>query len=176
MASKNKAPVKKILVVDDDSDVLNLLEKWLVDEKYEVKPVGSAIEALNLLPVFKPGLVITDLFMEGMDGMSLLNKLHDDNPLLPVIMLSGQAQIPDAIKAMHLGVSAFLTKPVNKEEFLKTISKSLPDELDRSKLAEFPKTWFSRVRKWPILLRWQCWWLLPMCLCLSQVLPDPVRK
>ncbi len=137
MASKSKSAVKKILIVDDDSDVLSLLEKWLTDEKYEVKPVSSAMEALNLLPVLNPGLVITDLFMEGIDGMSLLNKLHEDNPLLPVIMLSGQAQIPDAIKAMHLGVSAFLTKPVNKEEFLNKVSNSLPTELDRSKLNEF---------------------------------------
>ena len=97
------------MVVDDDNDVLNLLENWLTNEKYDVKRASSGLEALNLVGIYVPDLVITDLYMEGMDGMALLTELHNDNPLLPVIMLSGQAQIPDAIKAMHLGTSAFLT-------------------------------------------------------------------
>jgi two-component system response regulator GlrR len=76
--------------------------------------------------------------MEGMDGMTLLTELHNDNPLLPVIMLSGQAQIPDAIKAMHLGTSAFLTKPINQSEFLETVKKVSPN-LDKNTLSEFTK-------------------------------------
>jgi two-component system response regulator GlrR len=130
----------KVLIVDDDDDVLNLLETWLTKEKYDVKRASSGLEALNLVGIYAPDLVITDLYMEGMDGMALLTELHNDNPLLPVIMLSGQAQIPDAIKAMHLGTSAFLTKPINQNEFLETVSKVSPNLSDKSSFNEFAKS------------------------------------
>jgi len=128
----------KVLIVDDDNDVLNLLENWLAKENYDVKRAESGSEAINLVGIYAPDLVITDLYMEGMDGMTLLTELHNDNPLLPVIMLSGQAQIPDAIKAMHLGTSAFLTKPINQSEFLETVKKVSPN-LDKNALSEFTK-------------------------------------
>ncbi|MBL1140672.1 MAG: sigma-54-dependent Fis family transcriptional regulator [Proteobacteria bacterium] len=136
----NKSESKvKVLIVDDDNDVLNLLENWLTKENYSVKRAESGTEALNLVGIYAPDLVITDLYMEGMDGMTLLTELHNDNPLLPVIMLSGQAQIPDAIKAMHLGTSAFLTKPINQNEFLETVKKVSPN-IDKSILNEFSKS------------------------------------
>jgi two-component system, NtrC family, response regulator GlrR len=135
-----KSDIKvKVLIVDDDDDVLNLLESWLTKEKYDVKRASSGIDALNLVGIYVPDLVVTDLYMEGMDGMALLTELHSDNPLLPVIMLSGQAQIPDAIKAMHLGTSAFLTKPINENEFLETVSKVSPNFSDKTSLNEFTK-------------------------------------
>ena len=137
----NKSELKiKVLIVDDDDDVLNLLETWLTKEKYDVKKASSGLDALNLVGIYAPDLVITDLYMEGMDGMALLTELHNDNPLLPVIMLSGQAQIPDAIKAMHLGTSAFLTKPINQNEFLETVSKVSPNLSDKSLFNEFAKS------------------------------------
>lgn len=139
MTSKNSKSKVKVLIVDDDDDVLNLLENWLVNEKYDVKRAVSGLEALNQVGIYAPDVVITDLFMEGMDGMALLTELHNDNPLLPVIMLSGQAQIPDAIKAMHLGTSAFLTKPINQNEFLDTVRKVTPSHTDKSLLNEFTK-------------------------------------
>ena len=137
-AAKKKSSVK-ILIVDDDEDILNLLDKWLQAEEYTVERATSGIDAVKLMPTFAPNLVITDLFMEGMDGMALLNEIHGNDPLLPVIMLSGQAQIPDAIKAMHLGSSAFLTKPIDKEEFLNTVKAHLPSLQDRSRLSRFSK-------------------------------------
>ncbi|MEQ8289159.1 MAG: sigma-54 dependent transcriptional regulator [Gammaproteobacteria bacterium] len=137
MSATKKTPAIKILVVDDDEDILNLLEKWLVDLDYCVKRAASGLEALQLVSTFVPDLVITDLFMEGMDGMALLNEIHTDNPLLPVIMLSGQAQIPDAVKAMHLGVSEFLTKPVEKQKLLQTVKDNIPCTRGPEKLSQF---------------------------------------
>lgn len=139
MTTKNTDAKVKVLVVDDEYDVLNLLENWLTKEKYEVKKAESGAEALKLVDIFAPDLVITDLYMDGMDGMTLLTELHNDNPLLPVIMLSGQAQIPDAIKAMHLGTSAFLTKPINQDEFLETVKRISPNLFGKSPLNEFAK-------------------------------------
>ena len=115
----------KLLVVDDDQDMLRLLESWLRKVDYEVHTVSSGAEALAQIEVNRPDLVLTDLFMEEMDGMALLRRIHDSNPLMPVIMLSGQAAIPDAVKATHLGTSAFLTKPVDKEILLGEIAKHI---------------------------------------------------
>jgi two-component system, NtrC family, response regulator GlrR len=138
MINNNTESKVKVLIVDDDNDVLNLLENWLTKENYDVKRADSGLDALNLVGIYAPDLVVTDLYMEGMDGMALLTELHNDNPLLPVIMLSGQAQIPDAIKAMHLGTSAFLTKPINQDEFLETVKRVSPN-IDKNVLNEFTK-------------------------------------
>jgi two-component system, NtrC family, response regulator GlrR len=114
-----------ILIVDDDKDILSSLSTWLGNEGFEVLAVTSAEEALGKLHTVHPNLVITDLFMSGMSGMELLSTIHRDNPLLPVIMLSGQADIPDAVKATHLGSSAFLVKPIIKEELFDQVKRAL---------------------------------------------------
>ncbi len=115
----------KLLVVDDDQEILTLLNNWLIKEGYSVAAALSGEEALQNIAAARPNLVITDLYMNGISGMQLLNTIHSDNPLLPVIMLSGQAQIQDAMKATHLGCSAFLTKPINQEELLNQIRQVL---------------------------------------------------
>lgn len=147
MAINNSESSVKVLIVDDDADVLNLLETWLGNDVYQVKTCLSGLEAVNLVGIYAPDIVITDLYMDGMDGMALLNQLHNDNPLLPVIMLSGQAQIPDAIKAMHLGTSAFLTKPINKTEFMETVRRVTPKLTDKSILNEFTKNIIYRSKE-----------------------------
>jgi two-component system response regulator GlrR len=118
--------------VDDDSDMLALLSTWLKQEGFDVDTARSGSEALTRISMARPRLVITDLFMENMDGMKLLTEIHRHNPLLPVIMLSGQARIPDAIRATHLGIAAFLTKPIERAELIGQIRRTLhiagPDE------------------------------------------------
>ena len=115
----------KLLIVDDDLDMLKLLASWLRKHDYDVNTVSSGAEALIQIEINKPDLVVTDLFMDEMDGMALLRRIHDSNPLMPVIMLSGQAAIPDAVKATHLGTSAFLTKPVDRQVLVDEISKHI---------------------------------------------------
>ncbi len=116
--AENQERQHKVLLVDDDDDILALVSTWLKKESFEVITCNSGEEAITQVGIVQPDLVITDLFMGGMDGMQLLSEIHQDNPLLPVIMLSGQAQIPDAVRATHLGSAAFLTKPVQKEELI----------------------------------------------------------
>jgi len=114
-----------ILLVDDDDDILSLLGVWLDKAGYEVITATGGREALGIIDVRHPRVVVTDLFMDGIDGMELLSTVHQANPLLPVIMLSGKAEIPDAVRATHLGSAAFLTKPVQREEFLEEIKRAL---------------------------------------------------
>lgn len=129
----------RILLVDDDADILLLLKKWLEGDGFNVVTAESAESALAEMEKARPNLVITDLFMSGMSGLDLLGRIHEDDPLLPVIMLSGQARIPDAVKATHLGSSAFLTKPVQRAEVLEHVERALRINYDRSGEAEIQK-------------------------------------
>jgi two-component system response regulator GlrR len=137
--SKRNTKKYRILIVDDDNDILLLLEKWLKAEGFEVIKADSSEEALAILGKSRPNLVISDIFMGGMSGLDLLGQIHEEDPLLPVIMLSGQAKIPDAIKATHLGSSAFLTKPVSHEELIDQVNRALRIGYDQIDLSELQK-------------------------------------
>ena len=119
------APRGRLLIVDDDVDMLNLVSRWLTDHDFEVSAVGSGSEALSQIQLSRPDLVVTDLFMEEMDGLTLVTRIHAEDPLIPVIMLSGQADIPDAVRATHLGTAAFLTKPVERERLVEEIERHI---------------------------------------------------
>ncbi len=114
-----------VLIVDDDQDMLKLLTRWLEDGGYQAVAADSGNVALTQLSKTRPDIVVTDLYMEEMDGLTLVTRVHADNPLTPVIMLSGQAEIPDAVRATHLGTSAFLTKPVAKDQLLEEIDRHI---------------------------------------------------
>lgn len=137
----------RILVVDDDKEILVLVETWLTGAGYEVMTATSGDEALIKMGIKHPHLVITDLFMDGMDGMELLTEIHRENPLLPVIMFSGQARIPDAVKATHLGTSAFLTKPVQQDELFEQVHKALRTVSDSDTTDVFTRTIIFRSRE-----------------------------
>ncbi|MGH8577495.1 MAG: sigma-54-dependent transcriptional regulator, partial [Gammaproteobacteria bacterium] len=115
----------RVLVVDDDRDMVALLCTWLEEAGFYVDSAPSGADALARIDITRPNLVVTDLVMRGMDGMTLLTEIHRNNPLMPVIMLSGQAQVRDAVKAMHLGISEFLIKPLERAELVDQICKTL---------------------------------------------------
>lgn len=115
----------RLLLVDDDNDILLLLSKWLTKIGFQIDTATSGEDALKRMSEYNPDLVITDLYMNGISGLELLSSIHSINPLLPVIMLSGQAQIPDAVKATHLGCSAFLTKPIDQDELIAQVNQHL---------------------------------------------------
>lgn len=116
---------KRILLVDDDADLLRLLTLRLRAVDYEVMPVKSAMEALAQLIIFRPHLVLTDLRMDGMDGLTLFDAIHQENPALPIIILTAHGTIPDAIAATHRGVFSFLTKPFDGKQLLEHIARAL---------------------------------------------------
>ena len=115
----------RLLVVDDELSMLMLLETILKKEGFDVQTATSGEEALGKMKINTPNMVITDLFMDGMNGMQLMESIHSKTPLLPVVILSGQAQIRDAVKATHLGSSAFITKPIDRDKLIEQISRIL---------------------------------------------------
>jgi two-component system response regulator GlrR len=115
----------RLLVVDDDHGLLRLLSLRLSSSGYAVKAVESGEQALEEIPVFQPHLIITDLKMDGMDGMTLFNHVHSRNPSLPVLILTAHGTIPDAFKAASCGVFAYLTKPFDSKVLLENVARAL---------------------------------------------------
>lgn len=115
----------RILLVDDDSSLLRLLNIRLAKAGYEVDAVENSEQALGHLPSFRPNLVITDLQMEGMDGMGLFSVLQKTNPSLPVIILTAHGTIPDAVEATQRGIFTYLTKPFDSRVLLGSVAKAL---------------------------------------------------
>ncbi len=114
-----------VLVVDDDTDLLRLLSLRLEAAGYRVSAAESGEEALGRVSVDRPDLVVTDLRMGGMDGMALYDALREENPSLPVIILTAHGSIPDAVEATRRGVFGFLTKPFDGRALLEEVSRAL---------------------------------------------------
>jgi two-component system response regulator GlrR len=115
----------KILLVDDDPGLLQLLGIRLKAAGYDVHAVDSAEKALAHLPVVQPHVVITDVRMQGMDGMGLFDAIHRERPTLPVIILTAHGNIPDAVDATRRGVFGYLTKPFDSKELLDCAARAL---------------------------------------------------
>ncbi len=118
-------PVRKILAVDDDPQVLRLLEIRLKSAGYDVNAVESAEKALTHLSAARPDLVVTDLKMSGIDGMALFDAIHQTHPTLPVIILTAHGTIPDAVAATKRGVFGYLTKPFDGQVLLGEVERAL---------------------------------------------------
>lgn len=115
----------KILLVDDDPSLLKLLAVRLRATGLEIETVESAKQAISLIPSFLPHLVITDLRMDDMDGLTLFNHIQQQYPNLPVIILTAHGTIKEAVSATRQGVFGFLTKPFDSKELLELINKAL---------------------------------------------------
>ena len=115
----------RLLIVDDDADLLKLLSMRLEAAGYEVTAVASAEAALAKLDVQRPALVLSDVQLPGMDGLALFNVIRERHPALPVILLTAHGTIPDAVAATAQGVYTYLTKPFDGRALLDTIAQAL---------------------------------------------------
>ncbi|HSG66296.1 MAG TPA: sigma-54 dependent transcriptional regulator, partial [Gammaproteobacteria bacterium] len=114
-----------ILLVDDDTKLLRLLSIRLERAGYATASANDGREALAVLSQSQPAVVITDVRMEGLDGMALFDMLHERDPTLPVIILTAHGTIPDAIDATERGVFAYMTKPFDSEELVRNVERAL---------------------------------------------------
>lgn len=136
----------RILLVDDDRDLLRLLSLRLTGRGYKTVAAESGEEALAQIELARPQTVITDLRMDGMDGMALADCIHRKSPALPVIILTAHGSIPDAVEATKNGVFAFLTKPFNSRELLAQVEKALSISGNCSCLeAEAAESWREEI-------------------------------
>src|SRR5438876_12317452 len=114
-----------ILLVDDDPDLLRLISLRLMSAGYRVRTADSGETALAALAIARPGTVITDMRMPGIDGLQLFEAIHRQHPAMPVIILTAHGTIPDAVSATQRGVFAFLTKPFDSQELLQKVASAV---------------------------------------------------
>ncbi len=114
-----------MLVVDDETHVRSMVGWTLERSGYEVKLASSAKEALELLEQSSYDLLLTDIVMQDMSGIALLEKVHAQFPNLPVVMVTAIHDISVAIDAMRHGAYDYLLKPFEREHLLKTVERAL---------------------------------------------------
>ena len=108
----------KILLVDDESDVTRILSKRLGRRGYDCQTAANGQEAVDAMGQFAFGIIIMDVKMPVMDGMSALQIIHSRWPKTQVILLSGHADMQLAVQAMSEGAFGYLMKPVDIDELL----------------------------------------------------------
>ena len=117
----------RVLVVDDESSIREMLSKTLALADYEVETAPNAAAALNLLRAKNAPyhLLIADLKMPGMDGLSMIKQVKQIRSRLPIIIITGFSTESSAIEAVNLGVSAYLTKPFRVPQVLAAAAKAM---------------------------------------------------
>ena len=116
---------KKILVIDDETSILDSLAGILSDEGFTPICVASAEEGLDHLKSETVDLVLLDIWMPGMDGIEALKQIKAEYPELQVIMISGHGNIETAVQATKIGAFDFIEKPLSYDKILLAINNGL---------------------------------------------------
>ncbi len=121
MGAKRK--IRKILVVDDDRTITALLKKYLEKNGYEVIASNEASEGLELAMTRKPDLIVLDVMMPIINGFNFcrLVKAEEDTKDIPIILLTSRNKMKDIEIGLEMGAEAYLIKPLNIEELIRTI-------------------------------------------------------
>ena len=108
----------KILIVDDDPDLTNLVKTILEAEDYRVYAAESGEEALGEVPKLRPDLIILDIILPGIDGYDTCKilKTDDHTNLIPIIILSIKCSVKDRIVGLNIGADDYITKPFDPDE------------------------------------------------------------
>lgn len=133
----------KILVVDDDRNILQVIKMRLVSGGYHVTTTGNAKEALGLAKQEPFDLMVLDLKLDEEDGISLMEDIHHTNPNIPVIILTAYGTIKSAVNAMKKGAYGYLTKPFEGHELLLQIDNCL----EKKRLSQEVKSLRELVKK-----------------------------
>jgi DNA-binding NtrC family response regulator len=117
---------QRILVVDDEADIRGLLSEILAEEGYEIEVAADAASARRAAARQEPDLVLLDIWMPDMDGITLLREWNEKSTLrCPVVMLSGHGTVETAIEATRLGAFDFVEKPLSIAKLLRTAERAL---------------------------------------------------
>lgn len=116
-----------ILVIDDDADICMLLNRYLSKNGFNVTTAYSGKAALECITNQVPDIVLCDFRLEDMSGSDLLEKIKQNNPQVPVIIMTGYSDVRTAVNIMKLGAFDYVTKPLLPEEILLTLKRALAE-------------------------------------------------
>ncbi len=123
---------RKVLVVDDDADVRETLDFWLDGEGYAVRTAASAEQAFSVVAEFRPEIVVTDLYMAGMNGLELLARLKASDADVDVVVVTGKDEMETAVEAIRAGAYDYLAKPLDPEELAALLARCFADRRARA--------------------------------------------
>lgn len=118
------SPVR-VLVVDDQQVLANLLGQALAHQGWEVRTAGDGYEALRLARAFQPDAVLLDIMMPGLDGYQTLDRLRKQDPLIPVLFLTAKDAVADRIQGLRKGADDYVTKPFDLDEVIARVEAML---------------------------------------------------
>ena len=140
------AEKQRILIVDDDANIAELISLYLLKECYETQIVGDGEEALQVFPIFKPHLVLLDLMLPGIDGYQVCRELRMTSQV-PIIMLSAKGEIFDKVLGLELGADDYMIKPFDSKELVARVkavlrryhpAKTEPSTENKGKCVDYP--------------------------------------
>jgi len=126
--------VPRILIVDDEVKLVKKLKKLLENDGYKIETAANGLEALDIIN--KPmqiDVVISDIRMEKMDGLTFLKEIQQKNLDLGVIMITGYGNMDTYLDSVYFGAFEYMQKPLNYEALLKTINRLLHDKKRKRK-------------------------------------------
>jgi len=114
----------KIMIVDDDNNIAELISLYLMKECYETLIVPDGEEALQQFPVFAPNLILLDLMLPGIDGYGVCKEIRK-NSQVPIIMLSAKGEVFDKVLGLELGADDYMIKPFDSKELVARVKAVL---------------------------------------------------
>ena len=142
------AEKQRILIVDDDENIAELISLYLMKECYETKIVNDGEAALKIFPDFRPNLILLDLMLPGIDGYQVCRELRTISQV-PIIMLSAKGEIFDKVLGLELGADDYMIKPFDSKELVARVkavlrryqavpAPSVPTESHQGKYVDYP--------------------------------------
>ncbi|MCX5963937.1 MAG: response regulator transcription factor [Cyanobacteria bacterium] len=127
MKDTNTGTQKKLLLIDDDPNLILLVKDYLEFRGYEVVTAENGREALEVLDQQTPDMIICDVMMPEMDGYSLVSAIRSDpkTSWIPVLFLSAKGQSQDRVKGLNIGADVYMVKPFEPEELVAQVESSL---------------------------------------------------
>jgi DNA-binding response OmpR family regulator len=120
MLTETDAIGGRVLVVEDDADIADVLRRSLRNEGYQVKTSADGIEALDVAAAFVPDLVVLDLGLPRLDGVEVCRRLRDDGDV-PILMQTARSELEDRVSGLDSGADDYLVKPFERQELLARI-------------------------------------------------------
>ena len=116
-----------ILIVDDEEDIRMLIADILSDEGYVCRTARDSKSAFDAMEERRPNLLILDIWLEGsdLDGIEILERVHDEHASMPVIMISGHGNVETAVNAIKLGAYDFIEKPFKSDRLLVVVERAI---------------------------------------------------
>src|SRR3954454_9602413 len=107
----------RVLIVEDDAEITDVLRRSLRNEGYDVKTAGDGVEALDLASEYVPDLVVLDLGLPRLDGIQVCRQLRSDGDV-PILILTARTETNDRVAGLDSGADDYLVKPFDRQELL----------------------------------------------------------